>query len=239
MIVRANPQAPIRVVAYGDRALLIEVDVDQARATEPGATESGATESGRTRDVELDTVLGLFGALERDRPPGVVDIVPAARTVAVVLDPHVLPLDAARRWIERTAPEPPSSASHGVVELPVRYDGDDLAEVAALLGITPREVAERHSASRWRVAFSGFAPGFAYLVTDHDDLHVPRRPTPRTAVPAGSVGLAGAFSGVYPRSSPGGWQLIGRTDAVLWDASADPPALLRPGVEVRFVPVAS
>ncbi len=228
MIVRANPRAPIRVVAYGDRALLIEVDAEQTGPTEPG----------RARGAEPDTVLGLFRALDRDRPPGVVDIVPAARTIAVVVDPRVLSLAAARGWIERTAPEPALAASHEVVELPVRYDGDDLVEVAALLGITPREVAERHSASRWRVAFGGFAPGFAYLVTDHDGLHVPRRATPRTAVPAGSVGLAGAFSGVYPRSSPGGWQLIGRTDAVLWDAAADAPALLRPGVEVRFVPVA-
>jgi KipI family sensor histidine kinase inhibitor len=122
-----------------------------------------------------------------------------------------------------------------VVRLTVRYDGDDLAEVATLLGITAREVVERHTASRWRVAFGGFAPGFAYLVTDHSGLEVPRRSTPRTVVPAGSVGLAGSFSGVYPRSSPGGWQLIGRTEAVLWDAHAEPPALLRPGVEVRFV----
>ena len=81
----------------------------------------------------------------------------------------------------------------------------------------------------------GFAPGFAYLVTDHDRLRVPRRATPRTAVPAGAVGLAGEFSGVYPRSSPGGWQLIGSTEAVLWDPEADPPALLRPGAAVRFV----
>jgi KipI family sensor histidine kinase inhibitor len=125
-------------------------------------------------------------------------------------------------------------ASEEVVTIPVRYDGDDLAEVAAILGMRPEEVVALHTGSSWRVAFGGFAPGFAYLVTDHDRLTVPRRSTPRTRVPAGSVGLAGEFSGVYPRSSPGGWQLIGRTDAVLWDASADPPALLRPGAAVRF-----
>ncbi len=207
----------LRVLGYGDRALLIEVD----------AAGAGS-----------DAVLGMFRALDRTRPPGVVDLVPAARTIAVLLDPRVLPSAAARAWIERTAPEPPAAAADELVELAVRYDGDDLAEVAALLGITPREVVERHTASRWRVAFGGFAPGFAYLVTDHDGLRVPRRVTPRTAVPAGSVGLAGEFSGVYPRSSPGGWQLIGRTDAALWDVRADPPALLRPGVEVRFVEVA-
>lgn len=211
----------LRVLGYGDRALLIEVD---AAGADAGAGS--------------DAVLGMFRALDRTRPPGVVDLVPAARTIAVLLDPRVLPPAAARAWIERTAPEPPAAAADELVELAVRYDGDDLAEVAALLGITPREVVERHTASQWRVAFGGFAPGFAYLVTDHDGLRVPRRVTPRTAVPAGSVGLAGEFSGVYPRSSPGGWQLIGRTDAALWDVHADPPALLRPGVEVRFVEVA-
>lgn len=211
----------LRVLGYGDRALLIEVDA-----------------AGAAAGAGSDAVLGMFRALDRTRPPGVVDLVPAARTIAVLLDPRVLPPAAARAWIERTPPEPPAAAADELVELAVRYDGDDLAEVAALLGITPREVVERHTASRWRVAFGGFAPGFAYLVTDHDGLRVPRRDTPRTAVPAGSVGLAGEFSGVYPRSSPGGWQLIGRTDAALWDVRADPPALLRPGVEVRFVEVA-
>lgn len=222
MIVGANGDGAIRVLGYGDSALLVELE---ARSGDTGA--------------ELDLVLGIFQALERTRPAGVVDIVPAARTIAVLIDPHVLPPAAARGWIERTVPEPPEAAADEVVELAVRYDGDDLAEVAALLGITSREVVERHTASRWRVAFGGFAPGFAYLVTDHDGLRVPRRATPRTAVPAGSVGLAGEFSGVYPRSSPGGWQLIGRTDAALWDVSADPPALLRPGIEVRFVEAAS
>ncbi|WP_434318412.1 5-oxoprolinase subunit B family protein [Leifsonia sp. P73] len=201
-----------RVIPYGDSALLVEFG-------------------------SLDDVLGMLPALQRTRPAGVLDLVPAARTIAIVLDPHVLSPASASGWVERTVPEPARTADEEVVELPVRYDGEDLAEVAGLLGITPAEVVERHTASRWRVAFGGFAPGFAYLVTDHDGLVVPRRATPRTAVPAGSVGLAGGFSGVYPRSSPGGWQLIGRTDATLWDATADPPALLRPGVVVRFTAV--
>jgi len=121
------------------------------------------------------------------------------------------------------------------VELPVQYDGEDLSAVAELLGTTADEVVARHTGSLWRVAFCGFAPGFGYLVTDHNRLQVPRRATPRTSVPAGSVGLAGGFSGVYPRSSPGGWQLIGSTDAVLWDPAAERPALLAPGTAVRFV----
>lgn len=219
MIVGANHDVRIGVLGYGDSALLVEV------------------EAGGVAGAEPDAVLGMLRALDRTRPAGVVDLVPAARTIAVLLDPRVLSPAAARGWIERTTPEPGASTANEVVELAVRYDGDDLAETAALLGITPREVVERHTGSRWRVAFGGFAPGFAYLVTDHDRLRVPRRSTPRTSVPAGSVGLAGEFSGVYPRSSPGGWQLIGRTEATLWDARADPPALLRPGVEVRFVEV--
>ncbi|MFE4467566.1 allophanate hydrolase subunit 1 [Leifsonia sp. NPDC056824] len=201
-----------RVIGYGDSALLVEFG-------------------------SMDDVLGMLPALQRTRPAGVLDLVPAARTIAILLDPHVLSPASASGWVERTVPEPAEAAGEEVVELPVRYDGDDLTEVAGLLGITPAEVVERHTASRWRVAFGGFAPGFAYLVTDHDGLVVPRRATPRTAVPAGSVGLAGEFSGVYPRSSPGGWQLIGRTEAVLWNTEADPPALLRPGVVVRFTVV--
>jgi KipI family sensor histidine kinase inhibitor len=202
-----------RVLPYGDSALLVEL-------------------------ATLEEVLGMLRALERTRPPGVVDLVPAARTLAVVLDPHVLSPASARAWIERTAPERRADVAEEVVELPVRYDGEDLGEVARLLGMPSREVVRLHTGSLWRVAFGGFAPGFAYLVTDHDRLRVPRRATPRTAVPPGSVGLAGEFSGVYPRSSPGGWQLIGRTDARLWDAAARPPALLRPGVSVRFVEAA-
>lgn len=204
----------VRVLPYGDSALLVEL-------------------------ATLDDVLGMLRALQRTRPPGVVDLVPAARTLAVVLDPHVLSPASARGWVERTMPEPGDQVAVDVVEVPVRYEGEDLGEVARLLGVTSREVVDLHTRSLWRVGFGGFSPGFGYLVTDHDRLRVPRRATPRTAVPAGSVGLAGEFSGVYPRSSPGGWQLIGRTDAVLWDASAEPPALLRPGVSVRFVEVAS
>jgi KipI family sensor histidine kinase inhibitor len=123
------------------------------------------------------------------------------------------------------------------VTLPVRYDGPDLGDAAELLGMTVDELVARHSGARWRAAFVGFAPGFAYLTSADFALDVPRRATSRPRVEAGSVGLAGEFSGVYPRESPGGWQLIGRTDAVLWDVDRDPPALLRPGTDVRFVVV--
>lgn len=199
----------LRILPSGEHALLVELD-------------------------GLADVLALFRALDADRPAGLVDLVPAARTIGVVVDPRVLPLSVAQAWVERTRPRESAMEEAPAVEIAVRYDGPDLAEVAELLGLSVPEVVGLHTGSAWRVAFGGFAPGFGYLVTDHDRLRVPRRATPRTSVPAGSVGLAGEFSGIYPRSSPGGWQLIGSTDAVLWDAAAHPPALLRPGALVRF-----
>jgi KipI family sensor histidine kinase inhibitor len=122
----------------------------------------------------------------------------------------------------------------GTIEIPVHYDGADLAEVGELTGLGERGVVEAHTGQTWTVAFAGFAPGFGYLVGEDDRLHVPRRSTPRTKVPPGAVGLAGEFSGVYPRESPGGWQLIGRTELRMWDLDRDPPALLQPGMHVRF-----
>jgi KipI family sensor histidine kinase inhibitor len=120
------------------------------------------------------------------------------------------------------------------VQIDVVYDGEDLDEVARLTGMTPDQVIAAHTGTPWRVGFGGFAPGFAYLLGGDSRLEVPRRSEPRTKVPAGAVGLAGEFSGVYPRESPGGWQLIGRTDAVLWDVDRDNPALLTPGMWVQF-----
>jgi KipI family sensor histidine kinase inhibitor len=183
----------------------------------------------------LEQVMGLDAALRSTPPAGTVDLVPAARTVLVVFDPAAttterVAADVAGRQIasveERVGP---------LVELPVVYDGEDLAEVAELSGLTEDDVIARHLQSEYRVAFCGFAPGFAYIVGGDPALRVPRRHSPRTAVPAGSVALADEFTGVYPREMPGGWQLIGRTDAVLWDLDRDPPALLPPGTRVRFV----
>ncbi len=118
----------------------------------------------------------------------------------------------------------------------MRYDGPDLDEVARLTGLSPEEVAARHVQAEYVVGFLGFAPGFAYLLGGDERLRVERRAEPRERVPAGSVALAGPYSGIYPRESPGGWQLIGSTTAVLFDATRDPPALLSPGDRVRFVP---
>jgi KipI family sensor histidine kinase inhibitor len=128
----------------------------------------------------------------------------------------------------------PAEATVGPeVELPVVYDGPDLDDVAEAWGCEVDEVVARHADTTFVSAFCGFSPGFAYLAGL--DLEVPRLPTPRTRVPSGSVALAGRWCGVYPTESPGGWRLIGTTDAPLWDPDRDPPALLAPGTRVRFV----
>lgn len=179
-------------------------------------------------------VLALSEILRHAALPDVVDIVPGARTVLVSLAgpgrqgsvrAHLAGLSAESHGLPNTAAE---------VVLDVVYDGVDLAEVADRVRMSAAEVVEAHTGTPWQVGFGGFAPGFAYLVGGDTRLNVPRRAEPRTRVPAGTVGLAGEFSGVYPRESPGGWQLIGRTEAVLWDIDRAQPALLRPGMRVRF-----
>ncbi|WP_328337355.1 allophanate hydrolase subunit 1 [Streptomyces violaceus] len=185
-----------------------------------------------------DEAQSLHAELLRRRAEGSLsarEIVPAARTV--LLDGLEAP---ARLAAELTAAELPPAPPRAreVVEIPLRYDGPDLADVAAHWGVPEREVARIHAETEFRVAFCGFAPGFGYLTGLPPRYDVPRRATPRTAVPAGSVALAGPYTGVYPRSSPGGWQLIGTTDIVLWDHARVPASLLSPGARVRFVPEA-
>lgn len=159
------------------------------------------------------------------------DVVPAACTVLVDGIDDVASLAALLAgWTPG-----PVQAVGALVEVEVTYDGPDLATVGEAWGVAPDDVALRHAAREYVVAFCGFAPGFAYLRGEHDRLRVPRRATPRTRVPAGSVGLADQWSGVYPRRGPGGWQLIGHTDRAIWDLRREPPALLRPGAVVRFV----
>ncbi len=178
----------------------------------------------------------LHGALSRTRPAGVVELVPAARTVLAAFDPRLIAGSAVRAWIAAAAPDAIAAAPDGpLVEVPVRYDGPDLAETAELVGVSDTELARRHAAAEWSVAFTGFAPGFAYLVSDAWPFVVPRLAAPRTRVPAGAVGLAGGFSGAYPRETPGGWRLIATTAAPLFDPAAEHPVLLPPGARVRFV----
>lgn len=201
----------MRVLRCADSGLLVEVD-------------------------DLDAVLALYGALRDDPPYGVTGLVPAARTLLLQLDPGRADPDAVERRVRATPLAGPGAraADAEPLTIPVVYDGADLADVAAHTGLTRAEIVAAHTGRPWTVAFCGFSPGFGYLAGGDPRLHVPRRTEPRTRVPAGSVAIAGEFAAVYPRESPGGWQLLGRTDVRTWDLDRDPPGLLRPGVRVRF-----
>ena len=198
---------------YGDQALLLEFN---------STTE----------------VLAWTDTLRVATLPGVLDIVPASRTILVKLAAPRYRIPTGQRLsklrLQGTASAEASAPQQPDVVIDVVYDGMDLDEVAKLTGLAPGEVVAAHTGSLWRVAFGGFTPGFAYLVGGDERLQVPRRSEPRTRVPAGSVALAGEFGGVYPRETPGGWQLIGRTDATLWDIQREQPALLIPGMCVQF-----
>ncbi|MEU0394987.1 allophanate hydrolase subunit 1 [Streptomyces sp. NPDC006208] len=161
------------------------------------------------------------------------DIVPGATTVLLY---GVSDLSGLKAALQGWSVPPLLAHSGPLVEIPVCYDGEDLAVVAELWGVGKDEVARVHSSVEHRVAFSGFAPGFAYMTGLDERYHVPRRCAPRTSVPAGSVAVASNCTGIYPRSSPGGWQLIGTTSVNVWDTNRRPAALLVPGTRVRFVP---
>ncbi len=183
---------------------------------------------------DLDETLALFASLEAEPVDGIVDIVPAARTLMIRFRPEILTAEGLAGTISTRDLSAKIAPSDMLVEIPVTYDGEDLKDVAELTGLSVSEVIERHTASEFTVAFCGFAPGFGYLVGGDPALQVPRRQSPRTKIPAGSVALAGAFSGVYPQASPGGWQIIGTTPLKMWDLTRDPPALFQPGYRVRF-----
>jgi KipI family sensor histidine kinase inhibitor len=199
------------VLDYGDQALMVQ--------------------GGSTAEV-----LAWTAALRAAALPGVVDIVPAARTVLVKLDgPRHQGVIRQRLREMRVIPDEAAPADRSAdVVIDVVYDGADLAEVAGHTGLTTAQVINAHTCALWRVGFSGFAPGFAYLVDGDARLRVPRRSEPRTSVPARSVALAGEFSAIYPRRSPGSWHLIGHTDAVMWDIERPNPALLTQGMWVQF-----
>ncbi len=187
---------------------------------------------------DLAATLALYDALAADPLPGQREVIPAARTLMIrfAADQVVnasLPGQIAS--LQRNATQSPAQPAADPVEIPVSYDGADLDDVARHMGLSVAEVIDAHQAALWQVAFCGFAPGFAYLSGSDPRFNLPRRPTPRTRIPAGSVALAAEFSGIYPKDTPGGWQLIGTTDTPMWDLARDPPALLRPGMRVRFV----
>ena len=194
----------MRLLPYGPRAVLAEFST-------------------------LAEVMASSGAWRNGHLAGLIDVVPAARTVLVVHDGSLdtallVPADA------QDVPMPAGAAT----TIDVDYDGEDLAYVAAVCGLPVDELIALHTGAVYTSAFCGFMPGFSYLVGSPPALHLPRRSSPRTRVPAGSVAIAAEFTGVYPRESPGGWHLLGRTDAVLWDDARDPAALLPPGATVRF-----
>lgn len=209
----------VRLLPMGDTAVLAEVEsVEDVLALEAAVRRLVRAADGVWAEVA--------------------DVVAAARTVLLVANPAT-DLDALGRAVLGAARGlghvPVASGESPLVEIPVRYSGPDLEDVGRLTGLGSEGVIVAHTGTDWRVGFGGFAPGFAYLIGGDARLDVSRRREPRTRVPAGSVGLAGQYSGIYPRESPGGWQLIGTTDANLWDIHRDPPALMRPGAIVRFV----
>ena len=247
---------PVTILPYGDRALLLELvgaggdgDVTAWGYGDVEAGGDGDVQAGGHGDVQAGASAQVSAAIRAAGPPltsRLVDIVPAECTVLVTTRPGtdlvtlradlLAVLSAAGAGLGVRAPGVDTAAeSARLVTIPVRYDGPDLDDVARHTGLTVAEVTAAHEASRWEVAFCGFVPGFAYLVGGDPRLEVPRRSIPRTVVPAGAVALAGRYSGIYPRPSPGGWQLIGSTSAVLFDPHREAPALLRPGDRVRFV----
>jgi KipI family sensor histidine kinase inhibitor len=201
------------VLPYGDCAVLLEL-------------------------AEPDDVLGLHDCLTSAAHPAIRSIVPAAQTVLVQFDPLLADAEtivaAARNCAVRSATgRRPDSE---VLELPVRYDGADLSAVAEACGLSVTAVIELHCDAEYTAQFCGFSPGFGYLTGLDPRLRMPRLASPRPQVPAGSVAIAGEYTAVYPRSSPGGWRLLGRTSATLFDLDRAVPALLAPGTRLRFVP---
>jgi KipI family sensor histidine kinase inhibitor len=187
--------------------------------------------------VELagrEQVLELRAALRRAAPDGVGELVPAARTLLIRYDRHRLAAERIGSLLAELPLEVAEQDAPREQVVPVRYDGADIDEVAELSGLSAGEVVHRHLSGEYVVAFCGFAPGFGYLTGLDPALRLPRRESPRSHVPAGSVAIADEYTGVYPRSSPGGWRLIGRTDLPVWDLGREPVTLLSPGTRVRF-----
>ena len=195
----------------GDRAILVEL---------PG----------------MDAVLSLRAFLTNQPEEGQLDVVAAESTVLITAASTAAAARIARK-VRAAELSTPQGRDDAVVVIDTVYDGEDLGDAAASAGMTPEALVSMHSQQLWTAAFGGFAPGFAYLVSAVAQPPIPRRKSPRTSVPAGTVAMAGRYSAVYPGASPGGWQLIGRTAARLWDPARESPALISPGNRVQFRPV--
>ncbi len=187
--------------------------------------------------ADFEDTQAVRAALTAEPWPEVEEVVVGAETLLLRLRSALN--SRRRRELEHLSPPPVDPTASDAITIEVDYTGEDLAEVAERLDMSADDVIAQHTEQVWTVAFCGFAPGFAYLHSATDRLTVPRRDTPRKTVPAGAVGLADRWSGIYPRSGPGGWQLIGTTAETLWDLKRDPPALLQPGATVRFIPSTS
>ena len=210
--------ADLRIQPLGDSALRIEV--------------------GRTIDPEVNRRVRAAGAaIDKAAIPGVVEWVPSYAAVTVYYQPHVVRFGDLAKKLGALAGETAEVPDGQLVTIPVVYDGPDLAFVADHAKVSVEEVIDLHSRPEYLVYMIGFAPGFPYLGGLPEKLATPRLEKPRLSVPAGSVGIGGAQTGVYPLESPGGWRLIGRTSAALYDPKRDPPSLLAAGDRVRFRPV--
>ena len=213
------------------RVALTEVVAGAALVEYPDASEGAAS----------DAAIALHDALSEGRLRGFLDGVPGARTLLLLFDPRLRTLEQLARDVSATAARPGTPArERRLLTIPVSYGGvhgPDLTQLAARLGTSEEDILRRHSDVEYTVAFIGFAPGFPYLRGLPESLHAPRLASPRVRVAAGSVGIGGSYTGIYPEETPGGWQLIGRAPVRLFDPEAIPPALLRPGDAVRFSPI--
>src|SRR6185295_16760519 len=215
-----DPGAGIRILDAGDSALLLELEAMIDPAVNARA-------------------IAIAAAVAAEGRAGVRDVIPTYRSVAVHFDPLVADVDGLRGALRRAANSAAAAKDGALVEVPVAYGGEhgpDLDEVAAFAKLSPAAVIERYCATEYRVFMLGFLPGFAYMGSVDDSIAAPRKATPRTRIPQGSVGIAGRQTGIYPRQSPGGWQLIGRTGVPVFDPLRSPASLFAPGDRVRFVP---
>jgi len=219
----AGARTTLRIREAGDSALLLQAEP----AIDPAVNAR---------------VIGIAAAVRQRKIPGVRDVVSTFHSVAVCFDPLSTDVAAVTEALREASGAAVSHEAGKMIEVPVAYGGDsgpDLFEVSVFAGCTPEMVVERHASRTYRVFMLGFLPGFPYMGLVDETIGAPRKATPRLRVPAGSVGVAGRQTGIYPRDSPGGWQIIGRTPLVLFDPDRTPPSLLAPGDRVRFVPVIS